>query len=65
MKNKTIITCAITGAATKKESTPFLPITPEQIALSGLEAANAGASVLHIHVRDPLTGLPSMKLEYY
>jgi len=62
---KTIITCAITGAATKPEQTQYLPITPEQIATSGLEAAEAGAAILHIHVRDPDTGRPSIKLDYY
>jgi uncharacterized protein (DUF849 family) len=63
--NKTVITCAITGAQTKPEQTPYLPITPEQIANSALEAAKAGASVVHIHVRDPESGRPSMKLELY
>ena len=62
---KTILTCAITGAGTKPEQTPYLPITPEQIATSGLEAAEAGASILHIHVRNPENGRPSIKLDYY
>lgn len=61
---KTVLTCAITGAVTSKESTPYLPITPEQIATSGLEAAEAGASVLHIHVRTD-DGKPSMDVELY
>ncbi len=65
MTKKTIITCAITGAATQKTDTPYLPITPDEIANSALEAAGAGATVVHIHVRDPETGRPSMKLEYY
>ena len=62
---KTIITCAITGSGTKPEQTPYLPITPEQIATSALEAAEAGASVIHLHVRDPLTGKPSSRVELY
>lgn len=62
---KTIITCAITGNLTKPEQHPGLPITPEQIANSALEAAAAGASVVHIHVRDPATGAPSMELDLY
>jgi uncharacterized protein (DUF849 family) len=62
---KTVLTCAITGAGTTLEQTPYLPVTPEQIANSGLEAAAAGASVLHIHVRDPVTAKPSMKLSLY
>lgn len=66
MRNqKTVITCAITGAATRPDQTPYLPISPEQIANSALEAAEAGAAVAHIHVRDPETGRPSMKLEFY
>jgi uncharacterized protein (DUF849 family) len=62
---KTIITCAITGNLTKPEQHPGLPITPAQIASSALDAAAAGASVVHIHVRDPKTGNPSMELDLY
>jgi uncharacterized protein (DUF849 family) len=62
---KTIITCAVTGAGTTLKQTPYLPVTPEQIATSALEAADAGASVLHLHVRDPKTGEPSMRLDLY
>lgn len=62
---KTIITCAITGSGTLPKQTPYLPITPEQIATSALDAATAGAAIVHLHVRDPESGLPSMKLELY
>src|SRR3954465_14357739 len=62
---KTIITCAITGNLTKPEQSPHLPITPEQIATSALEAAEAGAAIAHIHVRDPATGRPSMEIDLY
>lgn len=62
---KTIITCAITGAQTTKEQTEYLPVTPEEISSSSLEAAEAGASIVHIHVRDISTGNPSMNLELY
>jgi len=62
---KTIITAAITGAVTTREQTPHLPITPEEIANSSLEAAEAGAAIVHIHVRDPQTGKPSMNIDYY
>jgi uncharacterized protein (DUF849 family) len=61
----TVITCAVTGAMTRPGQTPYLPITPEQIATSSLEAAEAGAAVIHIHVRDPETGRPSMDVELY
>jgi uncharacterized protein (DUF849 family) len=62
---KTIITCAITGNLTTIEQTPHLPVTPEQIADACLGAAEAGAAVVHIHVRDPKTAKPSMELQYY
>lgn len=62
---KTVVTAAITGAGTRPEETPYLPITPEQIATSALESAEAGAAVVHIHVRDPETGRPAITLELY
>ncbi len=61
----TIITCAVTGAVTTREQTPYLPVTPEEIATSALEAAEAGAAVVHIHVRDPATGRPSILVDHY
>jgi len=64
-RDKVIITCAVTGNLTTPSQTPYLPITPEQIADACLGAAEAGAAVVHIHVREPSTGQPSMKLEYY
>lgn len=63
--NPTVITCAITGNLTRPEQTPHLPVTPEQIADSALEAARAGAAQVHIHVRDPHTGRPSMEIDLY
>jgi uncharacterized protein (DUF849 family) len=62
---KTIITCAVTGNLTKPEQHPGLPVTPEQIATASLDAARAGAAVVHIHVRDPQTGRPSMDIALY
>jgi len=62
---KTIITCAITGNLTRPDQHPGLPITPEQIARSSLDAAGEGASIVHIHVRDPNTGGPSMDVALY
>jgi len=62
---KTIITCAVTGGKTKISQTPYLPITPEQIAQSALESATAGASIVHLHVRDPETGKPSSDIDLY
>jgi uncharacterized protein (DUF849 family) len=63
--NKTLITCAVTGNLVKPEQTPHLPITPTQIADECLAAAEAGAGQVHIHVRDPQTGKPSMEVELY
>jgi len=64
-RDKVIITCAVTGNLTTPEQTPYLPITPQQIADACLGAAEAGAAIVHIHVRDPLTGRPSMLLDHY
>lgn len=65
LSQKTLITCAVTGNLVKPEQTPHLPVTPEQIARECLAAAEAGAGQVHIHVRDPHTGKPSMELELY
>lgn len=56
---KIIITCAITGSIHTPSMSPFLPVTPDQIARSAIEAAEAGAAVVHLHARDPETGIPS------
>lgn len=63
--HKVFITCAVTGNLTTPDQTPHLPITPEEIADAALGAAEAGAAIVHLHVRDPETGRPSMALEYY
>lgn len=65
MQSRVVITCAVTGNQTTPAMTPHLPITPEEIADACLSAAEAGAAVVHIHVRDPKTGRPSMELEHY
>jgi uncharacterized protein (DUF849 family) len=64
MRDTIVITCALTGAG-PLSSNPAQPITPRQIAESGLEAAEAGAAVLHVHVRDPKTGGFSGELALY
>ncbi|WP_159718849.1 BKACE family enzyme [Geminicoccus flavidas] len=64
MANETIITCSVTGSLTRREDNPNLPITPAEIAASALEAAEAGAAILHLHVRHP-DGRPSMELDHY
>ncbi len=65
MERTTILTCAVTGNLTKPDQTPYLPITPAQISQACLEAAEAGAAAVHIHVRDPATGRPSMDVDLY
>ena len=62
---KTMITCAVTGNLTKPEMNRALPVSPQQIADSALEAAEAGAAAVHIHVRHPDTGAPSMEIAHY
>ena len=62
---RTVLTCAVTGNITQPGQTPHLPITPEQIADDCLAAAEAGAAAVHIHVRDPATGRPSMEVDLY
>ncbi len=64
-RDKVFITCAVTGNLTTPDQTPHLPITPEEIADAALEAAEAGAAIVHLHVREPKTGKPSMALGYY
>jgi len=60
-----ILTCAVTGNQTTPEQNENLPVTPKQIAEDCLAAAAAGAAIVHIHVRDPETGLPSMDVTLY
>lgn len=52
MGKKLIITAALCGAGTMKSQTPYVPVTPEEIAADAVACAKAGASVIHIHVRD-------------
>ena len=56
MNSNIIITCAVTGAGDTVGKNPHVPVTPRQIAAAAVEAANAGATVVHCHVRDPQTG---------
>jgi uncharacterized protein (DUF849 family) len=65
MEKRTILTCAVTGSLVTREQNPALPVAPLEIATAALEAAEAGAAIVHIHVRDPKTARPSMELEHY
>jgi len=58
-QRKVIITCAVTGAIHTPSMSPHLPVTPEEIAEAGIAAAEAGASILHLHARDPDNGKPT------
>jgi uncharacterized protein (DUF849 family) len=65
MNREVIITCAVTGAGDTVGRHPAIPVTPEQIANAALEAADAGAAIVHIHVRDPDTGKADRKPHLY
>ena len=56
MNSDVIITCAVTGDDARVKGNPHCPITPAEIAESAIDAARAGAAIVHIHVRDPDTG---------
>ncbi|MEK9850653.1 MAG: 3-keto-5-aminohexanoate cleavage protein [Candidatus Puniceispirillum sp.] len=61
----TIISCAVTGSAPTPSRNPAVPVTPSEIAASAIDAAKAGAAIVHCHVRDPKTTLPSMDPALY
>lgn len=65
MLDEIILTCAITGAGETREKSPHVPVTPAQIADSAIAAAEAGAAVAHIHVRDPQTGKAARSHDLY
>ena len=65
MNHNVIITCALTGAGDTVGRNPHVPVTPTQIAAAALEAAKAGATVVHCHVRNPETGKPSRDTALY
>lgn len=65
MNTEVIVTCALTGAGDTVGRSPHVPVTPAQIAASAVEAANAGAAVVHIHVRNIETGGPSREVALY
>jgi uncharacterized protein (DUF849 family) len=65
MNTEVVITCAVTGAGDTVGKHPDIPVTPEQIAASAVDAAKAGAAVVHCHVRDPATGKGSRDVALY
>ena len=65
MQRRVMISCAVTGSADTPGRNPAVPVTPAQIAQSAIDAAKAGAAIVHIHVRDPQTTRPSMDASLY
>jgi len=59
INREVFVTCAVTGSGSTQDRSPHVPRSPQQIAESAIEAAKAGAAVVHCHVRDPETGVPS------
>jgi len=59
MNREIVVTCAVTGAGDTVDKHPAIPVTPEEISTAAIEAADAGASIVHIHVRDPESGVGS------
>ncbi|WP_417474838.1 3-keto-5-aminohexanoate cleavage protein [Leisingera sp.] len=65
MNREVFITCAVTGSGSTQDRSPHVPRSPKEIAESAIAAAKAGAAVVHCHVRDPETGVPSRDLALY
>lgn len=65
MNRDVFITCAVTGAGDTTGRSPHVPVTPQEIAMSAIDAAKAGAAVVHCHVRDPETGAASRRRDLY
>jgi uncharacterized protein (DUF849 family) len=65
MNKEVFITCAVTGSGGTQDRSPHVPRSPKQIAASAIDAAKAGAAIVHCHVRDPETGAPSRRLDLY
>lgn len=65
MNREVFITCPVTGSGGTQDRSPHVPRTPKEIADSAIEAAKAGAAIVHCHVRDPVSGAASRKVEYY
>jgi uncharacterized protein (DUF849 family) len=63
--SKVIITCAVTGAIHTPSMSPYLPVTPEEIIEASVGAAEAGAAIIHLHARDPITGKPDQSPEAF
>jgi uncharacterized protein (DUF849 family) len=65
MADKVIITCAVTGSIHTPTMSPYIPITPDEVAKDAIAAAEAGASILHLHARDPKDGRPTPSADVF
>ena len=65
MNREVFITCPVTGSGGTQDRSPHVPRSPKDIAASAIEAAKAGAAIVHCHVRDPETGAPSRRVDFY
>src|SRR3954466_4494398 len=65
LRSKVIITCAVTGSIHTPTMSPYLPLTPDEIARDAIAAAEAGAAILHLHARDPKDGRPTPDPEIF
>lgn len=65
MNREVFITCAVTGSGGSQDRSPHVPRSPKQIADSAIDAAKAGAAIVHCHVRDPETGRPRRDVHLY
>src|SRR5437879_10300312 len=64
-QGKVIITCAVTGSIHTPSMSPYLPVTPEEIAAAAIGAAKAGAAIVHLHARNPKDGSPTQDPEVF
>jgi uncharacterized protein (DUF849 family) len=64
-RRKVIITCAVTGSIHTPSMSPYLPVTPREIADAAVGAAEAGAAIVHLHARDPIDGSPTQNPKYF
>lgn len=65
INREVFVTCAVTGSGATQDKSPHVPRSPEQIAASAIDAAKAGAAIVHCHVRDPDSGVPSRQIDLY
>ncbi len=65
INKEVFITCAVTGSGSSQDKSNEVPRSPKEIAESAIDAAKAGAAIVHCHVRDPETGAPSRRVDLY